>query len=79
MKRVLAIAVITCLFVMGLAQNEQCANPPSEVSNCISMVSSVSSDDDVERFCDACGNKLVNYYRECADGVGVDAVQNSKL
>lgn len=78
MKTVLAIAVITCLFVMGLAQNEQCASRASEVSNCISM-SSVSSDDDVERFCDECGNKLVNYYRECADGVGVDAVQNSKL
>ena len=73
MKTVLAIAVITCLFVVGLAQNQQCRNRATEVSNCISRLATGG-----DSFCSDCGNSLVSYYQDCAGGVGVDTVRTSK-
>ena len=76
MKTVLAIAVVTCLFVVGLAQvpSQECINRAQDLTSCISSLSSGG-----DRFCGDCANRLISYYRECANGVGVDAVQRRKL
>ena len=73
MKIVLAIAVFTCLFVMGLAQ---CASRESELYSCISIL---SLSDTLNTFCRNCGNSLVGYFQDCTDGTGVDLAQRSKL
>ena len=75
MKTVLAIAVITCLFVVGLAQNQQCQDRANDLSNCISSLATGGGDS----FCSDCGNRLVSYYQDCLGGNGVDTVWNSEL
>ena len=74
MKTVLVITVIACLFVMGLAQNEDCVTQASNLSSCLSMVASGGS-----TFCDQCANQLISYYNECTGGVGVDAIRTRKF
>ena len=74
MKILLAIAVVTCLFVVGLAQvpSQQCLNRATDLATCLSSTGGDS-------YCGDCANRLINYYRECANGVGVEAVQRSKF
>ena len=76
MKTILAIAVVTCLFVVGLAQvpSQECMNQAQDLASCISSVSSGG-----DNFCSSCADRLIRYYRECANGVGVDVVQRRKL
>ena len=74
MKTVLVITVIACLFVVGLAQNQNCVTQANDLSGCISMVASGGS-----TFCDQCASQLISYYNECTNGVGVDAVQRRKF
>ena len=75
MKALLAIAVMTCVFIVGQAQNSNCVSRASELSSCISQLGA----SDVGNFCNNCANQLISYYRDCANGAGVDAVQRSKL
>ena len=74
MKILLAIAVVTSLFVVGLAQvpSQQCLNRARDLASCLSSF-------DGDSYCNDCANKLINYYRECTNGVGVEAVQGRKL
>ena len=76
MKIVFAIAVVTCLFVVGLAQvpSQECVNKLTSLSSCTAALGSGG-----DGFCGDCANRLISYYRECADGVGVDQVQRRKL
>ena len=73
MKTVLVIAVITCPFVMGLAQTQNCVTQASNLTSCLSMVAS-----DGSTFCNQCANQLISYYQQCTNGVGVDAVLRRK-
>jgi hypothetical protein len=76
MKILLAITIITCLFVVGQAQNvTQCATRLAGLSSCISQVGAGGGGN----FCSDCSNQLISYYRDCTNGVGVDAVQQRKL
>ena len=76
MKTILAIAVVTCFFVVGLAQvpSQECINRAQDLANCISIVSTGG-----DNFCSNCANRLISYYRECTNGIGVDVVQRCKL
>lgn len=74
MRTVLAIAVITCLFVVGLAQNQQCNDRADELSSCISRLATAG---DSDTFCSDCGNSLVSFYQDC--GRNVDTVRRRKL
>ena len=68
MKTILAFAVISSFIAMGLAQS--CASREGDLSICIARVATGGGD-----FCNTCANKLIRYYRDCARGVGVEAVQ----
>jgi hypothetical protein len=74
MKTLLAITVITCLLVVGQAQNQNCETRFIELSSCFSQVGTGGGN-----FCDECANQLISYYRDCTNGVGVDGVQQCKL
>ena len=78
MKTVLAIAVITCVFVMGQAKQNQCVSRLFELGPCISMLGS-DDDVDVNTICRDCGTSLIRLFRDCESGVGIDAIRNSKL
>ena len=74
MKTLLAIAVVTCLFVVGLAQvpNQRCLDRATDLASCQSSPGG-------DNYCNDCANKLINYYRECTNGIGVEGVQQRKL
>jgi hypothetical protein len=75
MKIVLVVAVIACLFVVGLAQNlTQCATRLTGLTSCISRMGTGG-----DNFCSECPRRLISYYRDCANGSGVDAVQQRKF
>ena len=76
MKTVLAIAVVTCFFVVGLAQvsAQDCVSRARDLASCLSSVNS-----DGDNFCSSCANRVISYYRECANGIGVDTIQRRKL
>ena len=71
MRTILAIAVISCLFVVASSQFG-CVTRATDVASCVSQL---GSNTDVDAFCRNCGNTLVSYYRDCTGGVGVDQVQ----
>ena len=76
MKTILAIAVISCLIAMGLAQiNEDCLRRTTavEVSDCASRLATGGDD-----FCSTCANTLIRFFQDCARGVGVDQVKQRK-
>ena len=75
MKTVLVITVIACLFVVGLAQNQNCVTQVSNLSGCISMAASGGG----STFCSQCASQLISYYSQCTNGVGVDIVQRHKF
>ena len=75
MKAILVFAVITCLFVVGQAQNQNCATRLTGLSSCTAQLAASGGGN----FCGDCANQLISYYRDCANGNGVDAVQRSKL
>lgn len=74
MKTVLVIAIIACLFVVGLAQSQECMNQATNLASCLSMLTSGGS-----TFCNDCASRLISYYNECLNGAGVDAVRTSKF
>ena len=74
MKALLVIAVMTYVFVVGQAQNSDCVSRLSGLSSCTSQLATGGGD-----FCNNCANQLIDYYRDCTNGVGVDAVQSRKL
>jgi hypothetical protein len=74
MKAVLVVAVITCLFVVGLTQNHNCISRATGLSSCLAQVGTGGGN-----FCSECASKLISYYRDCANGTGVDAVQQRKF
>ena len=71
MKTFLAIAVITCLFVMGLAQTPQCYSQLRELSS--------QAGDNFNTFCNDCSNSLDRLFQDCTGGDGTDIIQQSKL
>jgi hypothetical protein len=75
MKAVLVVAVITCVFVVGLAQNQKCMTCLAGLSSCTSQISGTREGN----FCGDCANRLNGYYQECTNGVGVDAVRLSRF
>ena len=79
MKPILAVAVITCLFVMGLAQTQtpqtDCSTRYSQITSCLSR--SATGDDG--SFCNECRSTLIDYYQDCANGIGIEAIQQSEL
>jgi hypothetical protein len=77
MKAVLVVAVITCVFVVGLAQTQKCMNCAAGLTSCISQVASTGNRGG--NFCNDCANRLNGYYRDCTNGVGVDAVRLSRF
>ena len=76
MRTILAIVVISCFFVVASSQSSDCINRATDVATCISRLGTST---DIDAFCNECGNKLVNYYNDCAGGAGVDAVKQGKF
>ena len=63
MKTVLAIAVVSCLFVIASSQDAvQCARRATELSIC--LAASVTG----ATYCTDCGSKLRSYYNDCLTG-----------
>jgi hypothetical protein len=78
MKILLGVTIITCLSIVGQAQNQDCLIrlTNSELNSCLSQFSAGGGDN----FCSVCANQLISYYRECVqNGVVVDAIQQRKL
>ena len=76
MRAFLAIAVISCFFVVASSQSLNCLSRASDLATCISRLGTST---DTQAFCNECGNSLVSYYQDCANGVGVDQVKQSKF
>ncbi len=76
MKAIIAIAVISCLFVVASSQSLDCIRIAGELATCISRLGTTT---DTASFCNDCGNSLVRYYRDCAGGAGVAQVQQGQL
>ena len=76
MRTILAIVVISCFFVVASSQSLSCINRATELANCLSMVGQST---DTTAFCNDCGNSLIRYYQDCANGAGVDAVKQGKI
>ena len=75
MKTFLVIAVITCLFVMGLAQNgQECMNRTMSLASCISSIRSNNASS-----CGDCEDRVISYFQDCNNGTEVDLVQRRKL
>ena len=75
MKALLVIAAMTCVFVVGQAQNSDCVSRLSALSSCTSQLAANGGGN----FCNDCANQLISCYQDCTNGVGVDAVQRRKL
>ena len=75
MKTILAIVVISCFFVVASSQFD-CLNRASQLASCITRLGQST---DTDAFCNECGNSLVRYYQDCANGVGVDGVKQGKI
>ena len=75
MRAILAIAALSCFFVVASSQDLNCFSRAAELSSCISMLGTAT---DTDAFCNQCGNSLVAYYQDCAGGAGVDQVKQSK-
>lgn len=74
MKLIFAIAMISCLIAMGLAQlSQDCVRRTTEVSDCTSRLATGGGD-----FCSSCANTLIRFYQDCARGAGVDQVKQRK-
>ena len=74
MKVILALAVIACFLAAASAQTQSCTQRFSELQSCVTSLTNPGSD-----FCNTCRDTLISYYNDCANGVGVDAVQQCKL
>lgn len=72
MRTILAIVVISCFFLVASSQSFDCLNRATQLASCISQL---ANNDDVQQFCNNCGNSLVQYYQDCAGGAGVDQVK----
>ena len=72
MRTILAIVVISCFFAVATSQSD-CTTRLTDLSNCITLLSTATQSQ--TEFCNECRNQLVSYYQDCANGVGVDAVQ----
>ena len=79
MRAIVAIAVISILFVMvhSIDFSFNCAARSLEIAGCIARQAAGVSRNDTD-FCNDCGNSLVSYDRDCLNGAGVVAVQASK-
>ena len=75
MKILLAIAVLTCLFTVGLTQSQDCQNRVTQLATCISRAGSSSNDN----FCRDCGDALLGYFTDCGTTAQVNALKQSKL
>ena len=76
MKTIFAIAIISCLIALGLAQNgisQQCVDRLSDLNSCITRLA--NSGGDTAAFCNECANTLISYYQDCAGGAGVAQVK----
>ena len=73
MKTILAIVVISCFIAMGMAQSQDCIRRASELGTCLSRTATGGGD-----FCNTCANTVIRYYRDCAQGAGVDIIQRRK-
>ena len=79
MRAVVAIAVISCLFVVAHSIDFDfgCATRFTNLAGCIARQAAGVSRNNTD-FCNDCGNTLVSYDRDCLNGAGVDAIQASK-
>ena len=79
MRAVVAIAVISCLFVVAhsIDFDFSCATRLANLAICIARQAAGISRNDTD-FCNDCGNSLISYKRDCVDGVGVDIIQTGK-
>ena len=79
MKAIVAITVISCLFIAAhsIDFDFNCATRLANLADCIARQTAGVSRNDTE-FCNDCGNSLISYTRDCVDGVGVDVIQAGK-
>lgn len=84
MKAVLVaiVAVVTCVFVVGQTQTQDCMNRLAGLNSCTAQLVPGAAREG--NFCSDCSSRLISYYRECLNGtqqlqMQVDAVQRSKL
>ena len=77
MKAILAIAVISCFFIVTHSQNLQCVTRLANLGTCITRLATATQGS--TDFCNECGNSLVSYYQDCAGGAGVEQVQTGKF
>ena len=71
MKAVLAVVVISCLFVMASSQDAvQCARRAADLANCISAGTTGAT------YCSDCGSQLRSYYNDCLTGSAQTAAIN---
>ena len=74
MRTILAIVVISCFFAVATSQlSPECATRFADLSSCFTRLNTATQGQTA--FCNECGNQLVSYYQDCANGVGVDVVQ----
>ena len=79
---VLIVAIITCVFVAGQAQTQNCVTRLAGLNSCTSQL--LPGATQAGDFCSDCNDRLISYYRDCLNGTqaiqqAVDAVQRSKL
>ena len=82
MRIILAIVVISCFFAVATSQlSPECSTRFTDLSSCFTMLRTAQATpgQTPTEFCNECGNSLVSYDRDCAGGVGVDAVQTGIL
>ena len=78
MKAIFAIVLISCVCAVAYSQFA-CLTRATEVAACITRLGNATPGNGTADFCRECGNSLVGYYQDCANGVGVDGVKASKL
>ena len=77
MKAILAIAVISCFFIVAHSQSLQCATRLANLGTCTTRLATATQNS--ADFCNECGSSLVSYFRDCTGGTRVEQVQAGKL
>ena len=77
MKTIIAVTVIFYLFAIASAQNANCVNRATEYTDCQTRIAAAAGD--VATVCSECGDTIVSYLQQCANGVGVDQFKQGQL
>ena len=79
MKVILAIAVISCFFIVVHSQSLQCVTRLANLRTCSARLATVQAIQNSTDFCNECGNSFVSYFQDCTGGAGVEQIQAGKF